>query len=294
MIYLTGHSGFVGNKVVEFFGEDNIKKFQKGSIIDLNGVSIVLHFAGKSDYVRDFNDWDLYYEANTNLTKVVFDKFLESEAHTFITLSSVKAVADSISGELFEDHLPNPNTFYGKSKLLAEKYIFSKSLPVGKNVFVLRPPLIYGPGVKGNFKLIFNLVRKGFPWPLGSFENSRSYCNIQNLLFVINELVLNNKIPSGIYNVSDDGFISSNGLVKIISDVFNVHPRILCLPKWFVKLIARIGDFLPIFLNSERLCKLTDDYKVSNFKIKSVLNKPLPVDLESGLRTVFQDLKFIK
>ena len=102
-------------------------------------------------------------------------------------LSSVKAAADEINGELTEEIIPKPSTHYGKSKLLAEEYILSKVLPPGKRVYIIRPCMIHGPGNKGNLNLLYQLVRKNVPWPLASFDNKRSFCSIENLCFVIKE-----------------------------------------------------------------------------------------------------------
>ncbi|MEI5579362.1 SDR family oxidoreductase, partial [Streptomyces brasiliscabiei] len=86
--------------------------------------------------------------------------------------------ADQVVGELVEDVIPNATTHYGKSKLLAEKYILTKQIPESKRVYVLRPCMIHGPGNKGNLNLLYNLVSKSIPWPLGAFDNKRSFCSI--------------------------------------------------------------------------------------------------------------------
>ena len=111
--------------------------------------------AGKAHDLKNVNDQSEYYIANTEFTKQVFDQFLESDAKVFITLSSVKAVADKPETELTEDYIPNPITHYGKSKLLAERYILNKEIPHGKRVFILRPCMIHGPGNKGNLNLLY-------------------------------------------------------------------------------------------------------------------------------------------
>jgi len=86
---------------------------------------------------------------------------------------------------------------------LAEQYILSQPIPEGKRVYILRPCMIHGPGNKGNLNLLYSLVTKGFPWPLGLFENSRSYLSIENLCFIIKELIDREDIPSGVYNVAN-------------------------------------------------------------------------------------------
>ena len=118
-------------------------------------------------------------------------------------MSSVKAVADEVVGVLDESVIPSPVTAYGKSKLAAEKYLLSQKPSKGKRVYILRPCMIHGPGNKGNLNLLYNFVKKGIPYPFGSFENKRSFVSIDNLCFVIKELIENKNITSGVYNISD-------------------------------------------------------------------------------------------
>jgi nucleoside-diphosphate-sugar epimerase len=202
-------------------------------------------------------------------------------------LSSVKATADQIDSILTEDHISNPITHYGKSKLLAEQYILSKSISDDKRVYILRPCMIHGPGNKGNLNLLFNIVSKGFPWPLGAFENKRSFCSIDNLCFIINELINNKQIPSGIYNVADDKPLATNYLIKLIAQIQEKKFRIWNIPQYIIKLISKMGDVLKLPLNTERLNKLTETYIVSNKKIITAINKQLPLSAEDGLIKTF-------
>ena len=215
-IFLTGSSGFVGKNIVSYFGKPlPINKYKRGSAINIQE-DVVIHLAGKAHDLKNTSNINEYYVVNTELTKTVFDAFLKSDAKVFITLSSVKAVADQVDNILLEEVIPNPFTHYGKSKLLAEEYIISKQIPKGKRVYILRPCMIHGPGNKGNLNLLYNLVSKGFPWPLGKFENSRSYLSIDNLCFIIKELIEREDIPSGVYNVADDVPLSTNEVIEII------------------------------------------------------------------------------
>lgn len=286
-IGITGSSGFIGKNVVNFFcGDYLIYPYLKNDLLEINQ-NIILHFAGKAHDLKNTLNIEDYYFVNTELTKTIFDAFLNSNAKVFITLSSVKAVADQLNIELTEDYIPNPVTHYGKSKLLAEKYILSKKIPEGKRVYILRPCMIHGPSNKGNLNLLYNSVIWGFPWPLGAFENKRSFCSIDNLCFIINELIENEKILSGIYNIADDEPISTNELIEIISMSIGKKPRIWNIPQFFIKLLTKFGDVLRLPLNSERLCKLTETYIVSNNKIKKVINKPLPFSAKEGLIKTF-------
>lgn len=288
MIFLTGSSGFVGTSVLNYFGTENTHQHKRGDYFKIDSASTVLNLAGKAHDLKNTSTPDEYYQVNTELTKKVFDAFLVSEAQVFITLSSVKAVADEVEGALTEEHISNPITHYGKSKLFAEQYILSKEIPKGKRVYILRPCMIHGPGNKGNLNLLFSLISKGLPWPLGAFDNKRSFCSIENLCFIIRELVTREDIPSGVYNVADDEALSTNDLIKLIAKSQNKSPKVLNISKALIKMFAKIGDILHLPLNSERLQKLTESYVVSNAKIKIALGKALPVSANDGLVKTFK------
>jgi nucleoside-diphosphate-sugar epimerase len=292
-IFITGSSGFVGLNIIEYLRSFFIFiKYEREAPIEINQ-DIVIHLAGKAHDVKKTSNSDEYYQVNSELTKTVFDAFLASNAKVFITLSSVKAVADEVDGVLTEEYIPNPITHYGKSKLLAEQYILSKEIPEGKRVYILRPCMIHGPGNKGNLNLLYKLVSKGIPWPLGSFDNKRSFCSIDNLIFIINELIENTEIPSGIYNVADDEPIGTNNIIELISSDLSKNSRIWGIPKIIMNNIAKVGDILRLPLNTERLNKLTETYIVSNIKIKKAINKQLPLSNIQGMMKTIQSFNKI-
>ena len=286
-IFITGDSGFVGKNIISKLGKEfKFHLFDRTSKININQ-DIVLHFAGKAHDIKRIFFSEDYYSINTDLTIKIFDAFLLSKAKVFITLSSVKAVADKVEEELGEEYIPNPITHYGKSKLLAEKYILSKKIPNEKRVYILRPCMIHGPGNKGNLNLLYKIVSKCFPWPLGAFDNYRSFCSIDNLSFIINELIDNIQIPSGIYNIADDDPLSTNDIIKLISKSQGKKYLIWNIPKTFIKIFAKLGDLFKFSLNTDRLNKLTDNYIVSNKKIKEAMNKSLPVNSKEGMIITF-------
>jgi nucleoside-diphosphate-sugar epimerase len=290
-IFITGSSGFVGLNLIEYLRSFfTFIKYQRETAIEINQ-DIVIHLAGKAHDLKKTSNSDEYYQLNTELTKKVFDAFLASNAKVFITLSSVKAVADEVDNVLTEEDIPNPITHYGKSKLLAEQYILSKDIPLGKRVYILRPCMIHGLGNKGNLNLLYKLVSKGIPWPLGSFDNKRSFCSIGNLMFIIKELINREDIPSGVYNVADDEPLSTNEVISLLAISQNRRPKILILPKGLIKAFAKLGDLLRLPLTTERLQKLTESYVVSNQKIKSAIGKNLHVSAKDGLLKTFNSFR---
>jgi nucleoside-diphosphate-sugar epimerase len=294
-IAITGASGFVGTNLQEYLKTSHDLKpmsvrYIPNQQIGLIG-NVLIHLAGKAHDLKRVSHPEQYYEANYELTKQVFDAFLVSDASVFIFMSTVKAVADEVEGVLTEESIPNPHTHYGIAKQQAEQYIQSKEIPKGKRVYILRPCMIHGPGNKGNLNLLYQLVAKGLPWPLGDFKNERSFLSIENLCFVIKELLEDRAIPSGLYQVSDDTALSTNELIQLLGVSLGKKNRILNIPSSWIKGISKLGDQLHLPLNSERLQKLTENYVVSNKKLINAIGKPLPIESKDGLLKTFQSFK---
>lgn len=290
---ITGASGFVGQHLNIYLQQRGVKvvelKLREGYRKEnLQGLSALIHLAGKAHDLKGKAELDDYIAANTKLTSALYTDFLGSEVPVFFYMSSVKAVMDYSVNLLTEDMPAMPTTSYGISKQQAEAFILAQQPNHAKRAYILRPCMIHGPGNKGNLNLLYKVAKLGMPYPLASFENQRSFLSIENLCFVIRELIERTDIPSGVYNVSDDAPLSTNRIIQIMSETILKRPRLWKINKSFIKGIARMGDFLPFPLNSERLQKLTESYVVSNAKLLTALNKPLPVSSEEGLRKTIQ------
>lgn len=303
-ILITGITGFIGGNLKGYlknqyniFGisrktnnRENIISYKELTVNHFNSSEVFIHLAGKAHDLKKVATENLYFEVNTDLTTSLFDKWLQSDCSVFIFLSSVKAVADKADGVLSEDEVPNPQTVYGISKLKAEQYILEKDLPKNKKVYILRPCMIHGPNNKGNLNLLYNFVKMGLPIPLGRFKNKRSFLSVDNLCFIIKEII-EKKPKSGIYNVSDNEMFSTNQLILLIGEVIVKKPLIFNMPKWTIKYIAKVGDVFPIPINSDRLNKLTEHYCVSNNKIMSTLKTSLPLTGEEGFIKTINSFK---
>lgn len=296
-IGITGYTGFVGTNLIQYLNAHNqfsIKEINLRNKPDFSGFSdydVIIHLAGKAHDLKNVSEPDEYYAINFDLTNEIYDLFLKSEAKKFIFISSVKASADGVGKTLTENDIPDPKTHYGKSKLLAEEYIRNQPLHQGKSFYILRPCMIHGPGNKGNLNLLYKIIFKGIPYPLGSFENHRSFCSIDNLMFIFRELIEREDIPSGIYNIADDEALSTNELISLIAKSLKRKPKFWNISKGLIEGIASIGDKLHLPMNTERLHKLTSSYVVSNAKIKIAIGKPLPVSSREGLLRTFQSFK---
>lgn len=297
-VLITGISGFVGRNLEKYLNETNynVKGISRAPISSKeikycnlskevwDDAHAMIHLAGKAHDLKKASDDQEYFEVNTELTIKLYNHFLESDCETFVYISSVKAVADEVEGILTEDITPDPVTVYGKSKLAAENHILSLEIPSNKRVYILRPCMIHGPKNKGNLNLLYSFISKGIPYPFGKYENKRSFVSIENLCFIINELINNSKIESGIYNIADDDSLSTKELVAIIAETINKPSKILGIPKFAINLLAKVGDFFPLPINSERVKKLVENYEVSNYKIKKAIKKELPLSSIQGIK----------
>ena len=145
-------------------------------------------------------------------------------------------------------------------------------------------PVLYG----------YNVVKKGIPWPLGDFDNRRSFTSIDNLCYVI-EGLLNQDVPTGIYHMGDDEALSTNELIGIMCEVMGKKPHIWKMNKRVMEGCAGLGTLMHLPLNTERLRKLTENYVVSNAKIKAALGiDKLPVTAKEGLMKTIRSFEETK
>lgn len=312
-ILITGVHGFVGSNLVEalkkehtIYGLDIISPVKDGvkftfgwDFLDKPGeipeVDAIIHLAGKAHDTKNQTVADVYFKVNTGLTQKIFDWFLsQPKCKKFVFFSTAKAAADKVDGVLTEDVVPSPVGPYGESKIEAEKYILGKMENVrskGKDVYIFRPCMIHGPGNKGNLNLLYNMIRKGIPWPLGAFENRRTFTSVENICFAVNG-VITKDVPSGIYNMGDDEALSTNELIEEICKSLGKKAHIWKLPKGMMTGFAKIGGWLHLPLNPERLRKLTESYVSSNAKIKAALGvEKMPVDAREGLKVTLKSFK---
>lgn len=308
-ILITGIHGFVGSNLVNalkkehtLYGVDIVAPVKEGVVktfswkdVDDNAIppmDAIIHLAGKAHDTKNRAAAQVYFDVNTGLTQKIYDYFLKSEAKRFIFFSSVKAAADKVPGDvLTEEVVPAPKGPYGESKIKAEEYILKNEAlrtkneeSASKRVFILRPCMIHGPGNKGNLNLLYGVVSKGIPWPLGAFENRRTFTSIDNLCFVVEGLLTKN-VQSGIYHMADDEALSTNELIEVMCEAMGKKAHIWKINRSLMEGVASIGTTLHLPLNEERLGKLTENYVASNAKIKKALGiERMPVRAKDGLK----------
>jgi len=324
-ILITGIHGFVGSNLVKalagentIYGLDIVAPEKEGvaktyswddlSLPDFPAIDAVIHLAGKAHDTRNKSAADVYFKVNTGLTKRIFDWYqTNASAKKFVFFSTAKAAAERVPEVLKEDVTPTPVGPYGESKIQAEDYIISvlneqgvsresmasvtpgADRPAnGKEVYIFRPCMIHGPGNKGNLNLLYGVVSKGIPWPLGAYENRRTFTSIENMCYAVNG-VLTNDVPSGIYNMGDDEALSTNELIEVICGALGKKARIWRIPCGLMNGVARVGGWLHLPLNPLRMQKLTENYVSSNAKIKMALGiESLPMEAREGLKRTIE------
>ena len=313
-ILITGVHGFVGSNLVQtlskehtIYGLDIISPLKEGIRFtfgwdnlddgEIPDVDAIIHLAGKAHDTKNQADASVYFKVNRDLTIKIFDYFCaRKNIKKFIFFSTAKAAAEKVEGILTESVVPSPVGPYGESKIAAEQYILNlmKQRPyefVDRGVYIFRPCMIHGPGNKGNLNLLYNVVKKGIPWPLGAFENRRTFTSVENICFAVNG-VLTQDVESGIYNMGDDEDLSTNELIEEICKSLGKKAHIWKLPKGLMNGVAKIGGWLHLPLNPERLRKLTESYISSNAKIKKALGvERMPVDAREGLKVTLDSFR---
>lgn len=294
-ILVTGARGFIGQNLLPYLrkalpdieihtlGRDHCDhSWTEVSEAALQPYDAIVHLAGKAHDTRNTSAPDSYFEVNTTLTRQLYDAYKSRPGGKFIFVSSVKAAADSVEGVLTEETPAQPQTPYGQSKRAAEEHIESNAGALAA-FYILRPCMVHGPGNKGNLNLLYQFARKGIPYPLAAFNNERSFLSVENFCYVLQELLVRN-IPSGIYQLADDQALSTNQLMEIIAAASGRRAQLWKVSPALIRLLARAGDVLHLPLNSERLRKLTENYVVSNNRIRNALGiSALPVSATEGL-----------
>ncbi len=283
-VIVTGASGFIGKRFVEY----NKLKFEiipisiKDKIIsDLNlqNADVIVHLAGKAHEMSPIDD-NIYFQVNYELTKQLAERAIQEKVPHFIYFSSTKIYGDELNTVLNEYSSPNPNDAYGKSKLQAEFFLKTVNSENFK-VAIIRPPLVYGPEVKGNMIKLLELANKKIPLPFGNINNKRSIVFIDNLIELINKII--NKKASGIFIAGDQEAISTTTLLSLIRKHLNNQNKLISIPFFIRQIIKRIKPGLYI--------RLFDSFIIDNSETNNKLNFMPPYTTDYGINCMTQWFK---
>ena len=234
----------------------------------LEGVRCVVHLAARTHVLRESAAGPLseYRRINVQGTERLAREAVASGVKRIVFLSSVKVNGErTLAHPYTEDDAPQPEDAYGATKQEAEQVLARFAAEAGLEVVVLRPPLVYGPGVKGNFLRLMNFVARGIPLPLGSVDNLRSLVYVENLVDAITRAIDSPQAAGRIYLVSDDEDVSTPQLVRTIAGALEVGTRLFPFPP---RLLQMAGSLLG---RGGEVSRLTGSLQVDSSRIRREL-----------------------
>lgn len=254
------------------------------------GADAVVHLAARVHVMRDSAADPLaeFRRVNVEGTRVLLEEAVAAGARSFVFVSSVKAVGESGTAPWTEATPPRPVDPYGISKLEAERLVRDTAERAGLHAPILRLPLVYGPGVKGNMLQLFGLVSRGVPLPFGAVPNRRSMVYSANVVAAIQAVLGSPSAGSETFFVSDGRDLTTPELVREVARALGVAPRLLRVPHVLLRAAARAGDALsllaPFPLTSAALQRLTGSLSLDASKLGRVTGFRPPYTVEEGLR----------
>lgn len=306
---ITGASGFVGSQLVSKIRCSGLKiqarsawRLQPKKLDDdyavvgkigpltdwtnaLSGIDIVIHLAARVHMMEEVSEDPLteYRLVNVDGTLNLARQAADAGVRRFIFLSSIKVNGEATApGEFFtEDLKPKPMDPYGISKYEAEEGLKAICEQTGMEYVIIRPPLIYGPGVKANYLKLVQVVEKGFPLPFGCIENKRSMLALDNLIDFIVLAVNDHRAANQTFLLSDGQDLSSKELVTKIASALGLAPRVLPVP---ILLLKVLGFFFWKHSGTERLL---GSLQIDSSKARELLDWKPPISVDEGIaRTV--------
>tara|TARA_Y100000389_G_C17458710_1_gene520031 strand:- start:76 stop:1026 length:951 start_codon:yes stop_codon:yes gene_type:complete len=311
-ILVTGASGFVGKSLCEtlsksgrsVFGavrssnsiliNNNVKYISVGDISFkkdwknfLYNVDCIIHCAGIAHKMNNDKNFDVYRLTNIDGTKHLAEQAVEAGVKRLIFLSSIKVNGESTnntkSKKKFSDNdIPAPMDLYAVSKLKAERALWEVSSKTGLEVVVLRLPLVYGYGAKGNLAKLVKLIKSGIPLPLGMINNKRSMIGIDNLIDLLNQCIDHPDASGKTFLVSEGEDLSTPELIKLIALSMGRKAILFPVPIFLLKLLGSI------FGKGEEINRLAGSLRIDNSFVQETLSwKPI-LSVEKGIKRMVQ------
>jgi nucleoside-diphosphate-sugar epimerase len=219
------------------------------------GCDAIVHLAGRAHVMSDnpATSESLYVSANVDVTRKLAQSAARTGVKRMILLSSVKVNGESttINTPFTAQDIPNPQDPYGRSKTQAEQALWDVASSFGLEGIVIRPPLVYGPGVRANFASLIGIVNRGIPLPLGSIQNKRSFISIDNLINCITTALQSSNAAGQTFLVSDGNDLSTPELIRSIASALHKSPMLIPFPPALLKLAATTAGKRSAY---DRLC----------------------------------------
>lgn len=268
-VFITGLGGFVGSGIYQALSkldtfecsgsvrrQSALSAFPRAVHIpdissgmdlssDLYGVDVVIHAAARVHVMNDSSEDPLaeFRRVNVRGSLELARQAVRCGVRRFIFISSIKVNGEqTLPGQCFSaDDDPMPVDPYGISKLEAEQALIKIGQETGLEVVIIRPVLIYGPGVKGNFRSMINWLRRGVPLPLGSVRNRRSILALENLIDLVRVCLTHPEASGEVFLASDAEPVSTPDLLRMIGDVLDRPARIVSVPVSILLFLAKIS-----------------------------------------------------
>lgn len=304
MILVTGADGFVGKALIKYFYNNNFKfrgvtRKPSDNLINigdinsntdwcetLKDIDVIIHLAAHVHVMdgKSQSNISKFEEVNVKGTINLAKQAINSGVKRFIFLSSIKVNGNftSLNRPFKVDDKPNPSDPYSKSKLKAENELFKISQTTKMKIVVIRPPLVYGSGVKANFASLLFLIKIGLPLPFGKILNSRSLVSIDNLIDLLVTVIDHPAAIDNIFFVSDNDDVSTTQLIKKLSLLMKRNIILLPIPTWILKLV------LHFFRQSKIADRLILSLHVDIEKTTKLLGWKPPLTLEDGLKKMLE------
>jgi nucleoside-diphosphate-sugar epimerase len=254
----------------------------------LEGVDCVIHCAGKAHARNKKVELDIYRKVNRDGTKHLAEQAVKAKVKRFIFLSSVKvngeSTGKSMGFELFTNKdIPNPLGNYAISKFEAEKALWEVASKTGLEIVVVRLPLVYGHGVKGNLARLIKIIYSKIPLPFGGIKNKRSLIGIDNLIDMLARCVEHSDIAGKIFLVSDGEDLSTPELIRLLASTMGQSAKLFTVPTFLLKFLGFVMG------RQQEINRLTESLQIDNSYVREILNWTPSVSVEEGIRKMFKD-----
>ena len=317
-VLITGASGFLGSEFCRHWttagwklralaretsgqpsaGIESVRvrdAFDPGELASaMTGATTVLHLAAMVHVARasGMQRLDEFRRANVEWTRALLEVSGRVGVSEFIFVSSVKAVGETNTSPWNESTPPQPQDAYGLSKLEGEQVVLGAGGKGRLKTAVLRIPLAYGPGAKGNMLQLFRAVQSGFPLPLGAIHNQRSLVYSGNLVAAVEALLACPGCWGETYFVSDGSDLSTPDLIRTIARALGRPTHLFSLPPIFLRMLGRGGDLagglIPPVFSSGAVSRLVDSLAVNISKISKATGYLPPFTPDQGFQVTAQ------
>ncbi|MBU2710384.1 UDP-glucose 4-epimerase family protein [Zooshikella harenae] len=297
-ILVSGANGFIGRSLcpyLSFLGYNVVPTVRRPCHIPnerivndefswknaLTSCDTVVHLAGCSHFIKTEKSQHLAFKtSNIKTTLDLACHAADIGVRRFIFLSTIKVNGQqTLRGCSFRpDNCPAPEDSYANSKWNAEQGLFEIAQNTGMQVVCIRPPLVYGPGVKGNFLSLMHFIDRGLPLPFGSVQNKRSLVSIYNLIDLVRTCIDHPSAVNQTFLVSDDEDLSTTELLQKLSLALNRPARLVPIPVQFLRLTAQLVG------KKEVAQRLFGNLQVDISKTKQLLGWSPSVTVDEGLR----------